>query len=305
MDPAEPTGDPRSVGSHFGAKLRPTKEIIGFAFCILNPLDRVVRVKHRNINLPFALANCVWAIMGLDNLDFINHYNSRGSSFSDDQQTLHGAHGKRLFAGDGVDQIRAAIARLKKDLFSRRAVATIYLPADAIAESRDIPCPIAIQFLCRAGALSAVTFMRSQSACMVMPYDLFLFTFLQEIVAVELGVKVGPYFHLSGSFHYYLDEEHLVERILSAHDENSPRPTPDTNQIPQMPIGVSPFDMIIDVYALEQTIRKGHLSFEDAQEIPLPYYWKHILLILGSQTWRNVDQVASLLPPYYYELMRA
>lgn len=56
--------------------------------------------------------------------------------------------------------------------------------------------------------------MRSQSALMVMPYDLFLLTMLHEAMAVRLGVGLGYYHHFCGSLHYYEDEEELVDAVL-------------------------------------------------------------------------------------------
>ena len=298
--------DPMSIGSDFGNKSRLTKEIIGFSFSIEDPRDRAIFIPNRKINLPFAIANCLWTLSGSDNLDFINFYNGRGSIFSDDNLTLHGAHGKRLFDVSGLNQITHIIERLKFDNFSRRTVATIYHPNDNQDISRDIPCPIAIQFLQRDGRLNAITFMRSQSVVMVLPYDVFAFTFLQEALAIELGLELGSYYHLSGSFHYYSDEDELATKILQ--QDCSCLIQPQQYDIPQMPSDTSPFEMIDLLIKLEHQLqdnlkskKKSNLYKLSMPDIPL--YWLQIYLILAIEIMRIYQypykEYLYCLPNYY------
>jgi hypothetical protein len=60
-----------------------------------------------------------------------------------------------------------------------------------------------------------MTFMRSQSALMVLPYDVFLFASLQGLLASRLGVEVGTYTHISGSFHVYEDELEMASAVIA------------------------------------------------------------------------------------------
>ena len=83
-----------------------------------------------------------------------------------------------------------------------------------VSGSREHPCAIAVQYLLREGRLNAITFMRSQSAALVMPYDVFLFMSLQCALSQRLGVALGTYVHVSGSFHYYADESETVRKIV-------------------------------------------------------------------------------------------
>lgn len=295
---SESTSDPNSIGSHFGAENRRIKEIIGYSFTLDNPTNRIISLSSRSIDLPFAIANCIWTVSGLDSLEFISFYNRRGLQFSDDKATLHGAHGKRLFNFDGLNQVLYVIEKLKKDKYSRRAVATIYHPTDISVISNDIPCPIALQFLQRNKKLHAITFMRSQSAAMVLPYDAFVFTFLQEMIAVELGLDLGSYHHISGSFHYYLDEEPFIKRILAEEI-----PVSET-QMPPMPKDVSPFKMTNKILELERMMRSGIQLNEDEVKFHLPFsYWRDLFFILASRIMTNTGKDAtfflSCLPNYY------
>lgn len=212
--------DNLSIGCNFGTKNRPTKELMNYSFVISNPTHRYINSIARNFNLKFAIANVLWCFMGNDELEFINYYNDKGAKFSDDGKSLHGAHGKRLMNSENgsLNFIKEAIKKLQIDKNSRRAVALCFYPEDIVAESKDIPCIISMQFLVRNNELNCIVNMRSQSAIFMMPYDVFLFTFLQEYVAHKLQIKVGKYYHNCASFHYYLDEELLLEKILKEQD---------------------------------------------------------------------------------------
>jgi thymidylate synthase len=90
-------------------------------------------------------------------------------------------------------------------------------PVDYAVASKDYSCIVDLQFLVREGKLTCIAHMRSQSALMVMPYDLILLTMIQEAMASSLQISVGEYHHFCGSLHYYLDEEKAVERAI--HEE--------------------------------------------------------------------------------------
>lgn len=303
----ESVSDANSIGSQFGQRSRPTKELLGYSFVLESPRDRAVSFRSRKLNLPFAVANCIWTLAGSDNLKFISFYNERGEQFSDDKETLSGAHGKRLLDTDGIDQIAGIIRRIRTDPYTRRATAVIYHPIDALSSSRDIPCPIAIQFFQRGGKLHAVTYMRSQSAAMVLPYDLFVFTFIQEAIAVELGLDVGLYYHICGSFHYYLEEEHIVQQVLRENLESS---LTYGLAPPVMPQTVSPLSVIPALLRIESQIRQMMKAaapdwMPDTSD--LPDYWADLCLILAigiaTKMGRSSSNYTARLPEYYRQML--
>ncbi|MDP7194891.1 MAG: thymidylate synthase, partial [SAR202 cluster bacterium] len=116
------------------------------------------------------------------------------------------------------DQLKNVITRLKMDLQSRRAFATIYNPVidSCCMQTNDFPCTIGYQFLIRNNKLDMICFMRSQSVLFVMPYDVFINTMLQEYMAKRLGVEIGNYYHTGGSFHFFENETKFAEKIIEA-----------------------------------------------------------------------------------------
>ena len=207
--------DARSPGSRFGKSIRDTIEVIGYSFEVSDPFACFLVSKARPLRVAYCLGSLIWTLNGSDNLEEIAFYNPRGRAFSDDGVHLSGAFGKRLFQYDGhLNQVELILSKLKEDESSRRTTAMILVPQDQVAGSREYPCAIAVQYLLREGRLNAITFMRSQSAAFVMPYDSFLFMSLQCVLSQRLGVDPGSYLHVSGSFHFYEDEFGTVRSVV-------------------------------------------------------------------------------------------
>ena len=275
------TSEPTSVGSCFGKTERYTKEIIGHSIHVQNPADRAVQLEYKIFNIVYALAFSLWTLAGSDSLKFIEFFNGRGRQFSDDGSTLHGAHGKRLMKSFGIDQISKCIAKLKEHPYSRRAVASIHQVHDLISDSRDIPCLMSFQFLIRDNRLDLVTHMRSQSAYSVMPYDIFSFTFLQEAMAIAIGKTIGTYHHLSGSMHYYDNEENSVRELILK------GALPGLSlAFPKMPNTTNPFLMAKEIMDWELGARN-----ESDPQIPKewPDYWREIAQILLVQHFSDIE----------------
>ena len=284
--------DPTSVGSLFGKRPRETREIMATGFILRNPRARVVRVPCRPLNLSFAIANFLWTIRGDDNLEMISFYNDRARTFSPDGTRLVGSIGKRVFAFHGINQLEEAMRRLKEDAQSRRAVIQMFSPTDLASPPLDTPCSVSFQLLVRDERLHWITYMRSQSAAMVMPYDLFLFTMLHEAVAVTLNLRLGLYYHFCGSMHYYDDEANLVDLILA----NDEAPLDE----PMEPMDVSPFAALESLMTAEEYVRASLLenpgtpiSTEDLAPSP---YWKALFdaLIWSSRKRLGVPQAGGL-----------
>lgn len=240
--------DVTSVGSGFGTKDRPTKEIIGAGFTLSNPRARLVNTKTRPINVSYCIANLLWTLRGTADLDPIAFYNPRGRHFSRDGSHLTGAIGRRIFSLPIGSQIATVTDCLRKDPTSRRAVISLFSPEDLISPPLDTPCTLSLQYVLRNNCLIAVTYMRSQSALTLLPIDVFLFTMLQEFIAKDLGVHLGSYHHYCGSLHYYGEEEELIERVLEESPVHSLRPM---DVMPE-----SPTDRLEHLLRTEEDVRE-------------------------------------------------
>lgn len=292
-EPVPSVRDPLSVGSAFGQRSRPSREVLAVNLGLRDPRQRLIMNPLRGVDSAFALASAVTAVTGNESLDFITTFNPRGRDFSDDGKTLPNSHGARLINGVPGGQLQAAVKTLKSDESSRRAVVSVHNAADLLGQSRDVPCVVALHFMVRQGELRCVTFMRSQSALMVLPYDLYAFTFLQEVVASELELKLGPYWHMASSFHLYDDDLDLAREIVLAHD-----PAQSRLVVGSMPPGGA-FDDVRrteDAYRAlaERNLGPDSLSASDVAKFGLPAYWTSALatLVVGASRAQGFDQAA-------------
>jgi len=114
---------------------------------------------------------------------------------------------ERLFAyevpgGGLVDQIAAAVERLKTVPFTRRAQAVTW----QVWNDLNIDDPACLQrlwFRISQGRLHMNIHMRSNDAFKAAFMNMYAFTEIQRIMAAELGTEVGEYMHIADSFHIY------------------------------------------------------------------------------------------------------
>ncbi|AJT68606.1 hypothetical protein T261_7004 [Streptomyces lydicus] len=282
-----------------GEKVSPrdmaTREVRNVTMTLTQPRARLLYAPPaRILNPAFAVAETVWHLSGSD-APWIYDYNGRLRQYADDG-ILRGAYGPRMrnWAGE-VDQLHRVVEILKDDPHSRRALIQLYDPARDAAGHKDIPCTLGFRFHLRAGRLHMSTTMRGQDVWIGMPYDLFFFTTLHELVAGWLGADLGEYHHQVGSLHIY-------ERDMDKADALT-----DVVASAVMPELVTPwegFDKLLDrVEAREET---GHLGWDAMAETMCSYrLWKEGL---REQAWRVADKIqgplGAALIAWYSELTR-
>jgi thymidylate synthase len=205
-------------GSPVTSRGMPTLELFPASFALASPRRRCITNPERRWNLPLALGEFCWHATGSDALDFIEYYAPRWKEFSDGETIRGSCYGHRIFDGkDGqTSQWDRLVRLLRTERHSRRAVLQLFDSQSGLdAESKDVPCTCSVQFMIRNDRLHAIVYMRSNDAIWGLPYDVFLFTMLQELLSLELGVELGTYSHLVGSLHLYKRHFELARRIIS------------------------------------------------------------------------------------------
>jgi hypothetical protein len=144
--------------------------------------------------------------------------------------------------------------RLKEDTSSRRAAISIFHPEDVTRNSKDIPCTFGLFYHIRDNLLHATTVMRSNNAFILMPYNIFEFALLAEVLASELGVEVGSLTHNAISMHLY---ENDVENAKSVIDEFNSNQVKTINSLPKIESGSQPLEEIRKLVILEAELRHG------------------------------------------------
>ncbi|NTF64920.1 thymidylate synthase [Rhizobium rhizogenes] len=276
---------------------------------LTNPRARVSRSIARS-KITSALGEMAWYLSGSDALSFIKHYIDRYDEFSDDNATLNGAYGKRIFGVRkrfkvedktriGTDWQRI-METLKERPGSRNATIQLFANSDARRDSLDIPCTCTLQFIVRSGSVDLEAHMRSNDALLGLPHDVFSFTMFQEIAARELGYEVGRYFHSVGSLHLYDDTDDLPSRQMAQKylDEHHFDDVP----MAAMPHG-DPWPSIRQFLAVEDALRLGSLDLE----IPgsMEPYWRELAVMLKIYANSKGSNSAAVIRAHIDELSPA
>lgn len=208
------------------------KELIPGYFEITNPRDRLLNIDSRNIK-KYVFGELLWYLTGRDDVNFISKYSKMWSRLSDDGIHNNSAYGKFIFnklpiAGYGINnnnfkefentsfyyksQWEFVKDVLRKDPFSRQAV--IHIKPIQMYETKDTVCTYFLQFFIRDNKLDMIASMRSNDLLFGTTYDVFMFTFLQELMAAEIGVEVGTYKHFASNIHIYKKDMDKINEIL-------------------------------------------------------------------------------------------
>lgn len=215
-----------------GQKIR---EILGASFVIQDPRNRLLYIPERKFSLQYVMAEILWYVLGDNTTEWIGNYSTMWNNISDDGKTANSAYGARIFKQHGYQvaavrfdgtcervegdrnwsQWNYVKEELKRDPDSRRAVIHIRMPQDSIEAKKDVPCTNTLQFFIRDNKLTLLVNMRSTDLIFGLGNDVPAFTFMQEMMANELGVELGPYIHVSNSLHIYERHFEMCEQILA------------------------------------------------------------------------------------------
>jgi thymidylate synthase len=233
----------------------PNRELRMLAFELNAPRARIIDVPARRPNVPFLLAECLWQLARRDDVAMLAHYAPAIGRFSADGRRFTGsAYGDRVFALQeelGESQWDHVLRCLREDPESRRCMIVIADPTEVrTVHNRDVTCTTALHFLVRDRALDLVTTMRSNDLMRGLQSDVFLFTLLQEIAAVQLDISLGTYTHVTNLAQIYesdLEWAHQCARDIVA-SSGAMNPLPSTEL----------WTAIERTIACEDATRQGH-----------------------------------------------
>lgn len=259
-------------------RLRATKgdnvEISGVVLELTQPRARLSRTEVKG-TIFSCLGEFLWYVSCSNSSEQMEYYLSRYREFAEEDGTIWGAYGPRIFGGER-SQYEIVLQTLRDKPTSRQAVIQLFDRQDIEAAHKDVPCTCTLQFLQREGVLNLVVHMRSNDAYWGLPHDVFAFTMIQEIVANELGYKMGSYKHLVGSLHLYDSSREDVASFL----EEGVQPT---SAMPSMSHGRQWPDINV-VFAQEAQLRsRGPEGVDGALEAAssLSPFWADMVRLLA------------------------
>lgn len=221
-------------GTDITINSKEVRELMPYDFCITNPMNRMLNLRSRKNSYKYIFGELMWYLSGSDDMNFIRKYAKYWENISDDGLHSNSAYGKYIFGdmktkGDGVNYNKASKDRymsqwewckhlLLTDPTTRQAV--INIKPVQMYDTKDAVCTFYLHFILRDGKLDLHVGMRSNDLIRGTTYDVFMFTFLQEMMSCELDVDIGNYYHHANNLHIYHSDFKLVEDIRKELKEN-------------------------------------------------------------------------------------
>lgn len=181
-------------------------------------------VTTKKIHLKSVIYELLWLVSGNTNIRFLQKNNVRiWNEWADENGDLGPIYGYqwRNFNGEGIDQLKDVIERLKTNPNDRRMIVTAWNPAQ-INKMALPPCHAFFQFYTANGKLSCQLYQRSCDMFLGVPFNIASYALLTMMVAQVTGFKAGEFIHTLGDAHIYHNHFNQVQTQLS----RTPYPLP-------------------------------------------------------------------------------
>ena len=190
-----------------GVEFDNTKALFNVGFYITNPLANAITNKERNWKLDYAQAEWQWYLSGNRNISELGKLYGKTPEIwkrmADSKGNVNSNYGWQWLRNN---QIYYVINKLKEKHNTRHAAISIYDCKEHNTYEKDTPCTSAVQFTILHDKLDMCVVMRSNDLWYGFCNDQYCFSELQKMIAHEVGVEVGVYYHFAHNMHLYNDK---------------------------------------------------------------------------------------------------
>jgi thymidylate synthase len=200
------------------------------------------------------LYEVLWYLSGEDHIRNLRQHTKIWDAWADENGNLETAYGYywRHFPSaqkdkngkwqvTEIDQIKYVIDELKAKPYSRRLVVTAWEPGNA-TKSKLPPCHYSFAFNVNDGKLNCHLTQRSGDIALGIPFNLAAYSLLTQIIAQEVGLKLGSFAHTIIDAHIYVaDKGSAMEKfdhLEGLKEQLKRKPLP----LPQLKIANKPID---------------------------------------------------------------
>lgn len=125
------------------------------------------------------------------------------------------------YDGQGIDQLKECIEKIKKNPSDRRIILTAWNPADLSLMALP-PCHMFCQFYVSGNELSCQMYQRSADMGLGVPFNIASYALLTRIVAHVCNLQPGDFIHVIGDAHCYLNHVDALQEQI----QRIPKPFP-------------------------------------------------------------------------------
>ena len=188
-----------------GIEFGDTKALFNVGFTMEHPRDMMILNREREWNREYAEAEWKWYLSGDRNIhklgDLYGKVPPIWTRMADEDGNVNSNYGWQWKRND---QLQKVIDMLS-DENTRQAAISIYDGKEIHAYDNDTPCTYAVQFtvMPKTRKLNMAVVMRSNDLWFGFCNDQYCFASLQMLVAYELGIDCGEYYHYAHNLHLY------------------------------------------------------------------------------------------------------
>ena len=190
-----------------GVDFADTKALFNVGFYITNPLDNRIINRERNWKQEYAEAEWQWYLSGDNNIEKLGKIYGKvpeiWKRMADDKGNVNSNYGWQWQRNAQLDMV---IETLRQKSETRQAAISIYDGKEITDYAHDTPCTYAVQFTILHNRLDMCVTMRSNDLWYGFCNDQYCFSMLQGLVAHELNVEPGVYYHFAHNMHLYNDK---------------------------------------------------------------------------------------------------
>lgn len=179
-----------------------TKAIYNIGFYLHNPQQRIIATEWRKFSKQYAEHEFAWYLSGDRSVADIKKFASIWDKMHKGDNIVNSNYGWQWMRNGQLDK---CIEQLKKDKNTRQAWFTIFDGKEKDKYEYDTPCTLSVGFDIKPGneALDMCVTMRSNDLVYGFCNDQYCWTKLQQLIANELNVPIGTYYHFVHDLHIY------------------------------------------------------------------------------------------------------
>ena len=190
-----------------GRKFADTRALFNVGFTLHKPQMRLISDSKRKWNLEYAEAEWQWYLSGDPSIDKLGEIYGKvppiWERMADSKGNVNSNYGWQMYRNDQLDYV---IAKLRNEKDTRHAAISIYDCKEHKHYRKDTPCTYTIQFTIINDRLNMAVLMRSNDLWYGFCNDQYCFSMIQKLVADELNIEVGEYYHYAHNLHLYNDK---------------------------------------------------------------------------------------------------
>lgn len=183
-----------------GEERKGYKSLFNVGFLIENPMDNIIHTPWRKWKNSYADIEWEWYLSANPNANKISKHASIWKNLMDENGNVNSNYG---YQWNRNDQLNKVVHLLKKDPTTRRASISLYDGKEIEYYEKDTICTYAINFYILEDKLNMQVMMRSNDIVYGFCNDQYCFSKLQELVAKDLNLKIGSYYHFACDIHVY------------------------------------------------------------------------------------------------------